>query len=103
MYLINSDSGMYLYYVYILETIAKNNKKYFYTGYTNNLYRRLQEHKKGAGAKFCRGKKSVTLKYFETYYERSLAMKRELEIKTFTRTQKIQLIRTFNEDDLAEQ
>ena len=94
---------MSLYYVYILETISKNNRKYFYTGYTNNLNRRLEEHKKGAGAKFCRGKKSITLKYFETFFERSGAMRRELEIKTFTRRQKIQLIRTFNEDDFVEQ
>ena len=94
---------MSLYYVYILETIAKNNRKSFYTGYTNNLYRRLEEHKKESGAKFCRGKKSVSLKYFETFFERSGAMKRELEIKTFTRKQKIQLIRTFNEEDLIEQ
>lgn len=94
---------MSLYYVYILETISKNNRKYFYTGYTNNLYRRLEEHKKGAGAKFCRGKRCITLKYFETFFERSGAMKRELEIKTYTRRQKIQLIRTFKEDDLVEQ
>ncbi len=94
---------MSLYYVYILETIAKNNRKRFYTGYTNNLYRRLEEHKKGTGAKFCRGKKSITLKYIETFSERKLAMRREIEIKTFTRKQKFQLIRTFNEDDLVEQ
>ncbi|MHA2288063.1 MAG: GIY-YIG nuclease family protein [Promethearchaeota archaeon] len=94
---------MSLYYVYILETIAKNNRKYFYTGYTNNLSRRLEEHKKGAGAKFCRGKKNITLKYFETFSERSGAMKRELEIKTFTRNQKRQLIRTFHKEDLVEQ
>jgi len=103
MYLINSDSGMSLYYVYILETIAKNNRKSFYTGYTNNLYRRLEEHKKGVGAKYCRGKKSIRLQYIETFSERRMAMRRELEIKTFTRKQKIQLIRTFNEDDLVEQ
>ena len=94
---------MSFYYVYILETVAKNNRKRFYTGYTNNLYRRLEEHKKGTGAKFCRGKKCVSLKYFETFSERSGAMKRELEIKTFTRKQKIQLIRTFNEEDIIEQ
>ena len=94
---------MSLYYVYILETIAKNNRKRFYTGYTNNLYRRLEEHKKGKGAKFCRGKKSISLKYFETFSERSGAMKRELEIKSFTRRQKIQLISTFIEEDLFEQ
>jgi putative endonuclease len=88
---------MSLYYVYILETIAKNNKKRFYTGYTNNLNRRLQEHKKGTGAKFCRGKKKIQLKYFELFEERGEAMRRELEIKTFTRKQKIELIKTFDE------
>lgn len=88
---------MSLYYVYILETIAKNNKKRFYTGYTNNLNRRLQEHKKGTGAKFCRGKKNIRLKYYELFMERGDAMKRELEIKTFSRKQKIELIKTFNE------
>jgi putative endonuclease len=86
-----------MYTVYILETIAKNNKKRFYTGYTNNLNRRLQEHKKGTGAKFCRGKKKIQLKYFETYWEKSEALKRELEIKTFSRKQKIELIKTFDE------
>jgi len=88
---------MSLYYVYILETIAKNNKKRFYTGYTNNLNRRLQEHKKGTGAKFCRGKKNIRLKYFQTFDERGDAMRRELEIKTFSRKQKIELIKTFDE------
>lgn len=88
---------MSLYYVYILETIAKNNKKRFYTGYTNNLSRRLQEHKKGTGAKFCRGKKKIQLKYFESFMERKEAMRRELEIKTFSRKQKIELIKTFYE------
>ena len=57
-----------MYTVYILETIAKNNKKRFYTGYTNNLNRRLQEHKKGTGAKFCRGKKEYSLKIFRAIY-----------------------------------
>ena len=93
---------MSLYYVYILETIAKSNKKRFYTGYTNNLQRRLEEHKKGTGAKFCRGKRSIKLKYFETFLERRTAMKRELEIKTYSRKEKIILIRTFNEEELIE-
>jgi len=84
---------MAFYFVYILETIAKNNKKRFYTGYTNNLQRRLEEHKSGKGAKFCRGKKSIELKYFETYPERKDAMKRELEIKSFSRREKINLIK----------
>ncbi|MFW9949511.1 MAG: GIY-YIG nuclease family protein [Candidatus Thorarchaeota archaeon] len=88
---------MALYYVYILETIAKNNKKRFYTGYTNNLDRRLNEHKQGIGAKFCRGKKKINLSYFETFTERKLAMRRELEIKRMSKVQKRELIANFNE------
>lgn len=88
---------MVLYYVYILETIAKSNKKRFYTGYTNNLERRLSEHKQGIGAKFCRGKKKIELKYFETYTERKKAMHRELEIKRLNRAQKRELIMNFKD------
>ncbi|MFX0057081.1 MAG: GIY-YIG nuclease family protein [Candidatus Hodarchaeota archaeon] len=90
---------MTFFYVYILETISKNNKKRFYTGYTNNLYRRIEEHKKGTGAKFCRGKKKIELKYFETFAERKEAMKRELEIKTFSRKEKLTLIRNLDKAD----
>jgi putative endonuclease len=90
---------MSLYYVYILETIAKNNKKRFYTGYTKNLQRRLDEHKKGTGAKFCRGKKKIELKYFETFTERKKAMQREFEIKKLNRVQKRELIINFDGSD----
>lgn len=81
-----------IFYVYILETVATNGKKRYYTGYTNNLYRRWSEHRNGKGAKFCRGKKYLELKYFETFTTRKEAMRRELEIKTFSRKQKRELI-----------
>jgi putative endonuclease len=85
---------MVVYFVYILEVVSKNGKKRFYTGYTNNLYRRLTEHRKGTGAKFCRGKRCIKLKYFETYTTRKEAMRRELEIKSFSKQQKKELIST---------
>jgi len=88
---------MSVYYVYILETISKKNKKWYYTGYTNNLHRRIEEHKSGKGAQFCRGKKLIKLKYFETFRERSKAMRRELEIKSLSRKEKIKLIKNFND------
>ncbi len=88
---------MSVFYVYILETTANNGKKSFYTGYTKDLFRRWTEHRKGTGAKFCRGKKDVELKYFETFTERSVAMRRELEIKTFSRQKKKELIETFDD------
>jgi len=87
---------MSVYYVYILETTANNGKKSFYKGYTNDLYRRVSEHKKGSGARYCRGKKKIELKYFETYTERKEAMRRELEIKTFSRRMKMELVREFS-------
>jgi putative endonuclease len=86
---------MSVFYVYILNTIGKNNKRRFYTGYTNDLYRRLEEHKAGKGARFTKGKKKIELKYVETYVNRKEAMKRELEIKTFSRKEKAELIKSF--------
>jgi putative endonuclease len=86
----------------MLETVSKKNKKWYYTGYTNNLYRRLEEHKIGKGARFCRGRKEIKLKYFETFRERSEAMRRELEIKSLSRKEKIKLIKNFNDIDLID-
>ncbi|TFF90169.1 MAG: GIY-YIG nuclease family protein [Promethearchaeota archaeon] len=91
---------MAVYYVYILETISKKNKKWYYTGYTNNLRRRLEEHKTGRGAKFCRGKKTIKLKYIESFREQADAMRRELEIKSLPRREKIKLIKNFNKDEI---
>ena len=87
---------MSVFYVYILNTIGKNNKRRYYTGYTHDLYRRLEQHKAGKGARFTKGKKKIELKYFETYTNRKEAMKRELEIKTYSRKEKTDLIKSFN-------
>ena len=88
---VNSEK---VYYVYILETTARNGKRY-YTGYTNDLYRRWNQHRKGTGAKFTRGKQNISLKYFEIFAERKVAMKRELEIKSLSREKKRELIKNF--------
>jgi putative endonuclease len=87
---------MAVFYVYVLEVMSKNGKKRYYTGYTNNLYRRWNEHRNGTGAKFCRGKKLIELKYFETYPTRKEAMRRELQIKSYSRQQKRELIKSIN-------
>ncbi len=83
---------MSFFYVYILEVSGKKGKKSYYTGYTNNLLRRLSEHRNGKGAKYCRSKE-VELKYYETFTDRKSAMKREVEIKSFSRSKKISLIK----------
>lgn len=87
---------MSVFYVYILETTAKNGRKSYYTGYTNDLYRRWSQQRKGTGAKYCQGKKKIELKYFETYNDRKKAMRRELEIKSLSRQKKNELVNSFN-------
>lgn len=88
---------MTIFYVYMMETTSKKGTKKYYTGYTNNLFRRWKEHRSGRGAKFCRGKE-VELKYFETYLNRGEAMQRELEIKSLRREQKEDLIKNFQQE-----
>ena len=68
------------YYVYLIVSRFKNNKKISYVGYTKNLQKRLNLHNTGKGAKFTRGKK-WKLVYYEKYSTKSLAMKNEFILK----------------------
>ena len=68
------------YYVYLIVSRFKNNKKISYVGYTNNLQKRLNLHNTGKGAKFTRGKR-WNLIYYEKYSTKSLAMKNEFILK----------------------
>lgn len=64
-----------------------------YIGQTNNLERRLHEHKihGSKAAKYVRTFESFELVYTETFPTRSEAMKREAKMKTFTRAKKEEL------------
>lgn len=68
------------YYVYLIVSRFKNNKKISYVGYTNNLQKRLNLHNTGKGAKFTRGKKWKLI-YYVKYSTKSLAMKNEFILK----------------------
>ena len=68
------------YFVYLIVTNLKKNKKISYVGYSNNLKKRLNLHNSGKGAKFTRGKK-WKLVYYEKYDSKSLAMKNEFKLK----------------------
>ena len=74
------------HFIYILE--AKDGK--YYTGYTTDIERRIQEHKegKGKGAKFTRAFGVKKLLYSEECSTKSKALKREAEIKSWTREEK---------------
>jgi putative endonuclease len=75
-------------YVYIIECSDAT----FYTGWTNNLEKRIAMHSKGTGAKYTKGRGPVKLMYFEIFEEKEQAMKREYEIKKLTRKAKLLLI-----------
>lgn len=75
-------------YVYIVEC----NDGTYYTGWTNNLERRVNMHSTGRGAKYTRARVPVKLVYYEVFEDKSDALKREYEIKKMTRAKKILLI-----------
>ena len=68
------------YFVYLIVSNLKKNKKISYVGYTNNLNKRISLHNSGKGAKFTRGKR-WKLVYYRKYDSRSLAMKNEYILK----------------------
>ena len=68
------------YFVYLIVSSLKNNKKFSYVGYTNNLEKRLKLHNSNKGAKFTRGK-IWKLVYYEKYDSKSEAMSREYSLK----------------------
>ncbi len=79
------------WFVYILRCADDS----LYTGITTELDRRIAEHNdknKKLGARYTRSRQPVTLIYHETFESRSLASKREAEIKRLKRKQKLLLL-----------
>lgn len=78
----------YEHVVYMLK--CKDNT--LYTGYTNNLTRRLQMHTEGKGAKYTRGRGPFEVVFKEAYSTKKKAMQREYQLKQLSRKNKQQLI-----------
>ncbi|WP_010585944.1 UV DNA damage repair endonuclease UvsE [Schlesneria paludicola] len=68
-----------------------------YTGITNDLERRAEQHNAGTAARYTRSRLPVVCVYWELQQNQSMALKRELAIKALSRTAKETLIRTTNE------
>jgi putative endonuclease len=88
------------YYIYILSSYTRT----IYTGITNDLARRIAQHKQQVGSSFT-GKYKVThLVYFEAMSSVRDAISREKEIKGWRREKKVKLIESLNPDwdDLGE-
>jgi putative endonuclease len=80
------------YYVYILT----NRSGSLYTGVTNNLERRLLEHRQGKAGSFTARYKINRLVYFEHGSDVAGAIEREKEVKSWTRQKRVDLINSMN-------
>jgi putative endonuclease len=77
-------------FVYILRCSDNT----LYTGWTNDLNRRLKCHNSGKGSKYTRCRLPVEVVYYEILPDKSSALKRECEIKKLSRVEKLILIET---------
>ena len=76
-------------YTYILRCADGS----LYTGWTNDLEKRVSAHNAGTGGKYTRSHRPVTLVYHETFHTKEEAMQREYAIKRLTREEKEALIK----------
>ena len=82
-----------MHFVYIVRCADRS----LYTGYARDPEERLVVHNAGKGAKYTASRLPVVLVYKETCASRSAALKREHEIKTWSRAKKEGLISNTNE------
>lgn len=75
-------------YVYILRCADGS----LYTGWTNDLEKRVKTHNAGKGAKYTKTRLPVELVYYEEYEEKGEALSREFSIKKLKKTTKEKLI-----------
>jgi putative endonuclease len=85
------------YYVYIL--LCKDGS--YYTGYAEDVKRRVERHKKGQGAKYTRMHEPEEIVYVEEFDSRSEAMKREREIKSLSHNKKQLLVNLYDKTNLV--
>lgn len=82
------ESGGIMNYIYIVECSDGS----LYTGWTNNVEKRLKAHNEGKGAKYTKGRGPVKLVHVEEFATKEEAMRREYEIKQMSREEKKRLI-----------
>ena len=82
----------YSFYVYIVASVTR----VIYIGVTNNLIRRIEEHKDGLNAGFTKFYSCTKLVYYEYFTDINAAIKREKELKGWRRSKKITLIQNDN-------
>lgn len=85
-----------MFYFYILR--CKDNS--LYSGQTNDLKKRIREHESNdtKSAKYTRTRRPVKLVYFESYSSRVESMRREREVKSWTKKRKEKMVKDFEFD-----
>lgn len=78
----------YMNYTYIIKCADST----LYTGWTNDLDKRIKAHNSGKGAKYTKTRRPVKLVYYEEHETKNEAMSREYAIKQLTRREKELLI-----------
>ena len=81
------------YFVYIL---ASQPRGTLYIGVTNDIFRRMAEHREGTGSKFTKKYKVTKLMWFETFNDIHEAIQREKSLKLWPRAWKVNLIEREN-------
>jgi len=76
--------------------MTNKNNTVLYTGVTNDLKRRVFEHKLGLGSRFTRKYRIKKLIYYEIFFDPENAIMREKQIKSGSRRKKEALINRFN-------
>ena len=82
------------YYLYVVEC----NDSTLYTGYTNDVERRVAVHNSGKGAKYTKARVPVTCVFHQQFETKSEAMKAEYAFKKLTRKQKLDYIRSYTNE-----
>ena len=77
-----------MYFVYLLKCRDGS----LYTGITNNIARRLNQHKKGYGGNYTKSRGVEKILHMEEHPDKGTALKREAEIKRWPRAKKLALI-----------
>jgi len=78
-----------MYFVYLMQCAGGS----IYTGITTDVARRFNEHKNKKGGHYTSAHKVLKILCTEEYATRSLALKREAEIKSWPRSRKLELVK----------
>ena len=78
-----------MYFVYL----ARCKDKSIYTGITNDLSRRLKQHQNRKGGHYTSAHPVEKIMYTERYRTKGKALKREAEIKNWSRKKKLNLVK----------